>query len=794
MPGLLRGIYYYHAVTRGWGDIGYQFLVDKYGGVWEGRAGGITKMTEGAQAYGANQLTFGISILGSYTGSVPPVVAQDAVAKTIAWKLNLHGIKSIDGTISVPGSDLKGRSIPIVSGHRDVGATDCPGNAYYNILPQMRTKVKGYMKEATGTEQSSTPSASFPYGEIISDEVFYNGTAMTAAQIQTFLNTQGKDCKASGDKTCLKNTKFATKNLLTDRGGCKPLKLTGSQSAATIIAETAKACSINPQVILANIQKESSGIYQPLNAAGWAKVMGSGCPDGKPCDPAEAGFTQQIYYGTDKLASYRLSQSWPYIAAVKSGAKVTIPYAWNKPSCGGHTFVIKNLATASLYTYTPFVPNAAALPYPAAGDSCSSTVWRNFHHYMTLWFPASMKPQEKVVPVPTISGTVRFGATVTAAGADATSWKPAATLVTYQWLRNGSPISKATKSTYVPVLADVGKNLSVRVTGMNGALTTGTATSKAQKVAGPTIARLSGADRYATSLAVYKSTGVKGKPLFVATGAVFADSLSAGPAVASVGGSLLLTRPGGLTNAQIAQVKANAPSAVYIVGGTGAVSEAVANQLRAATGKTPERVGGSNRYSTSEAIYDRFFSTKSGTQVLVATGRDYPDALSASAAGGATSTPVILVDGMSGQGLPTSLAATLKAKKRTGLVLVGGTGVVTPQTATALGLQGFSTTRLSGTNRYTTNQKVNAWVDGKQPSTAVTNLWFATGADFPDALSAGVPAGKAGHRLVLAKLGCVPKPVVSSSIKGSKSKVDRVWLVGGTGVLNASVASLQQCP
>lgn len=796
VPGLLRGIQFYHADTLGWGDIGYQFLVDKYGGVWEGRAGGITKMTIGAQAYGGNKETFGISILGSFTNAVPPVVAQNAVAKTIAWKLQLHGINSIDGTIRVPGSDLKGRNVPVVSAHRDIGATDCPGNAYYNIMPQMRTKVKSYMKvggSSGGGQTSGSVTAgmdkTWPYGNIISDSAFYNGTAMTEAQIQNFLNKVGVNCKNTGDRTCLKSTKFPTSKLTTQRGACKPLNLTGQQTAAKIIAETGKACGLNPQVILVNIQKESSGIYQPLSAAGWAKVMGSACPDGQPCDPAQAGFAKQIYYGTDKLASYRLDTSWPYIAAVRSGKPVTIPFKYNTPSCGNATFVMQNDATASLYTYTPFAPNAAAVN--SGGDSCSSPGWVIFRDYMLQWFPDSMV-EKTVVPTPKISGTARFGNKLTATGAAAASWTPRATSVSYQWLRGGSTISGATGSTYTLTLADVGKKISVKVTGKTAYSTLGSKTSSSITVSGPTVTRYGGANRYDTSQAVSIATASKNKPLFVATGADFPDALTAGPAVAKVGGSLMLAPTGGLTAAQITQIKKISPNLVYIVGGSGVVSEAVANQLRTATGKVPQRVSGVNRYETSVAVYQKFFQNSSPTTAFVATGRDYPDALSASAAGGALGMPVLLINGTAGRGFSTQFKNTLQTKKMKTLVVAGGSGVVTAGTVNSLKNQGFSVSRLGGINRYETNQAINNWVTTKQPSTAVTGMWVATGADFPDALSGAVPAGKAGQRLVISRSTCL-QSVVRQQITASNSKVSRVNLVGGTGVLTSGVAGLNQC-
>lgn len=147
VPDVIRGIYYYHAVTLGWGDIGYHLLVDKYGGVWQGRYGALNATNEGAHAYGANGSTFGVSVLGDYMKNAPSDEAIDSVAKVVAWKLAANGITSATGKISVPGNYGNGKTIYTVSGHRDVGGTDCPGNAFYSQMGSLRAKINSYLKK-----------------------------------------------------------------------------------------------------------------------------------------------------------------------------------------------------------------------------------------------------------------------------------------------------------------------------------------------------------------------------------------------------------------------------------------------------------------------------------------------------------------------------------------------------------------------------------------------------------------------------------------------------------------------
>lgn len=137
VPALLRGIYTYHAQSRGWGDIGYNVLVDKFGRLWEGRKGGLDRAVIGAHASGVNSAAFGVSFLGNYDTTAVPTVAIDAAARVIAWKFALHGVTA--GAYTV----INGQRLQTVFGHREVGQTSCPGRYLFARMPELRSKVKG---------------------------------------------------------------------------------------------------------------------------------------------------------------------------------------------------------------------------------------------------------------------------------------------------------------------------------------------------------------------------------------------------------------------------------------------------------------------------------------------------------------------------------------------------------------------------------------------------------------------------------------------------------------------------
>jgi len=145
-PAVVRGIYAYHTQGLGWNDIGYNFLIDRYGTIYVGRYGGRERGVVGAQVYGFNTGSTGIAVMGTFTSEAPPPVAMDALQRLLAWKLDLHGLNPL-GTASMTAgaSDKyeKGQTVsfPVVAGHRDANYTECPGDQFYAELPALRKAV-----------------------------------------------------------------------------------------------------------------------------------------------------------------------------------------------------------------------------------------------------------------------------------------------------------------------------------------------------------------------------------------------------------------------------------------------------------------------------------------------------------------------------------------------------------------------------------------------------------------------------------------------------------------------------
>lgn len=292
--------------------------------------------------------------------------------------------------------------------------------------------------------------------------------------------------------------------------------------------------------------------------------------------------------------------------------------------------------------------------------------------------------------------------------------------------------------------------------------------------------RLAGEDRYRTSVAASKQAYPNGaRTAYVATGIDYADALVAAPAAAKEKAPLLLTQPGGLPNPVAAELARLKPSKIVVVGGTGAVSNTVENQLKKYAG-TVVRRGGDNRYQTAARVNQGAFSFAS--RAYITTGLDYPDALAASALAGSYGAIVMLVPGHAG----TANQATTSTLRKLGVtkaVVVGGPKIVSQGIADSL--KSYKPHRVYGKDRYETARKLN-----ESLVTSASTAYLATGKNFPDALSAAATAGAKRAPLYLTPPTCVPLAIRGDLVHGAPR---RVTLVGGTGVLSQAVSRLYPC-
>lgn len=258
------------------------------------------------------------------------------------------------------------------------------------------------------TQNSEALSGSqFNPGRIIDDSVFYSSSSMSATQIQNFLNSKVPTCDTWGTKPsgrsgyptradwgrangvpppykCLKSYTANTSNIAPESGLCKGYSGKSGETAAQIIYKVSQSCGISPKVILVMLQKEQSLVTDdwpwPIQ---YQKAMGAFCPDTAPCDSGYSGFFKQVYYGAERFKVYAANpDSFNY----KARRNNTILWHPNN-ACGTSNVFIENQATASLYIYTPYRPNQAALNnLYGTGDGCSSYGNRNFWRMFNDWF------------------------------------------------------------------------------------------------------------------------------------------------------------------------------------------------------------------------------------------------------------------------------------------------------------------------------------------------------------------------------------------------------------------------
>jgi hypothetical protein len=298
---------------------------------------------------------------------------------------------------------------------------------------------------------SALTGSSFSAANIISDANFYDGDAMSASQIQSFLSSQIGTCASS---SCLNVGKFS----MNSRGGdpmCGAVTGGSNLSAAVMISRVAMACSISPKVILVTLQKEQTlingSVARNPSASRLERAMGYACPDnaGGHCDPAYAGVGNQVYWSAWQWKRYgNPAGTTNYFTWFNPGAVRQIQY--NVPtSCGTKPVAVQNKATAALYYYTPYTPNTAALNnLYGTGDSCSAYGNRNFWRLYSDWFGS---PTENAKPIGSLDAVTGGGEVVSVRGWAIDTTTTASTTV------NVSVDSKTTKITANTARSDVGR-------------------------------------------------------------------------------------------------------------------------------------------------------------------------------------------------------------------------------------------------------------------------------------------------------------------------------------------------
>jgi putative cell wall-binding protein len=275
--------------------------------------------------------------------------------------------------------------------------------------------------------------------------------------------------------------------------------------------------------------------------------------------------------------------------------------------------------------------------------------------------------------------------------------------------------------------------------------------------------------------------------VYLANGQKYPDALSAASLAGSENAPLLLTEPGTLPQSIRDAITAVEPEKVVILGGPDSVSDSVMGAVTTLVqsldpSATVERVAGVNRYATSQLISSRFVAS---TRAYVATGQNFPDALSAAAAAGDVAAPVILVDGAAPT-LDTATRDLLVGLGVTDVRITGSSLSVSNGIANAIdAIPNVSVQRLEGSNRYTTSVAIN-----QNAFSTSTSAYLAVGTGFADALSGAALAGQQGVPLFVVHNNCVPQETLAAM---KAMGVTTVHLLGSSSTLDANVFALRNC-
>lgn len=317
------------------------------------------------------------------------------------------------------------------------------------------------------------------------------------------------------------------------------------------------------------------------------------------------------------------------------------------------------------------------------------------------------------------------------------------------------------------------------------ALVAGALAVQAVAASAATTSRLAGADRYATAVAISKKHFASPVDrVVVASGQDFPDALGAGPFAAHFGVPLLLVpKDGTLPSSVATEISRLKPSSIEVVGGTGAVSDDMLDQLddRVPSPGRAWRWSGGDRYETAARLA---YGAEPGSTVFVASGTGFADALGGGAAAAHLNGALVLTKPTQ---LPPSVTTVLQSVKPAQVVVLGGTGAVSSGVERQIreAVPTASVSRSAGADRYATAAAVS-----RATFPSATTVYLAAGSSFPDALAGAPAAGSVGAPLLLTAKSCAP---AATRAEVTRLGATRIVALGGTGVVSDAALALKPC-
>jgi len=749
VPGIILSYCLYHQNGRGWNDLAYNFMIDRFGTIWEGRAGGIDKGIRGGHTKGVNNYSTGIALIGNYTAQAPSSAQVQALEDLLSWKLGIHNVDPL-ATVDVitEGSykfDENERvTFNTIAGHRDAQATACPGTYLYKLLPQIRSDVARGFRTASLETYAPVVPGDFN-GDGIEDGAAFRAETGTWAVTN---GVNGDTLAWSGAPTSDRFLDATPTDINGDgrtdivaAGVGRVVELVSTGSGFT---SSAVSFSGTPQMVL-RVQTASGERTAIVTTNGSVLVSPTYSTVGSVASPVDATAGDLDGDGVDE------------IVVLGAGGQLSIVSPDGTSGVDGATLMLSGVDRVVAADFQGSGKDSIASVNPATGMAylvrqsgsnlikVASVDLETLDHLGDV-FAAEMGGRTRLIALDAYVGewkAVRFD-----------ERRPYFTLLedqTYRTMvRRRAPVSSSSflswyerEFKWLQSTFGYGQDSDTNAT-------TG----------------VSGASRYTTNVEVSRMAYDRVDEVIIATSTRFPDALAAGAVAAKLDAALLLTDPGYLPSQIAAEITRLGASTVTIVGGTAAISDTVAQSV-AALGVEVRRIGGADRYETAAQLSSEFFDAATDT-VYIATGLNFPDALAAVPAAGRRGAPILLVS----DSVPASVARELERIRPSRVFILGGPAAVGEGVEAEIqSITGVTPTRLGGANRYGTAVLVSKDAFGPE----VTTVFVAPGTNYIDALIAGPVAHKLGGAVLLTT-DTVPNGVDKEV---ARLRPDRVVLVGG---------------
>ncbi len=777
VPGIILGYCLYHRDAREFDDLAYNYVIDRFGTTWEGRAGGIDKGIRGGHAMGFSGYSSGVMLIGNFVTRSVPSAQRAALEDFLAWKLSLHNLDPLGtSTVISKGSYKYDQgvtvTVPTINGHRDLQATACPGAYLYNQLPSIRTRVAAQWTQLQDDYYTAPAVGNFT-GDGVSDGAVYrpsdgtwwvtdgaSGSAsswLTTTVDETIDNAVGADLGGSRSSVVFRSgrdlsvltagsgtfTRSTPASLSTPTGWSDPLVFDPSGGGSDAVA------FVHDNGVVEVFSSGAVSNWGTLGSSFAFTVAGDFDGDGKD-DVAGFGSDGRMVVGRSTGSSLSPASQWGdaspnsgwqhVLAGDFDGDGIDDLAAFHDP--GNTWYVFRSNGTAfrqPIQFTTPTEDSwTEAFVFDDGGNGTDEII--ALDAYSGLWW---MGRFDLPMPYFTKIEDSPFRTTLTHPDAERTG----NTFLTwygqeFSWIRS-------------PIGYDGGLDIDDIDATM----------------------RIAGGSRYSTAVAISQSAFPDGaSTVFVGTGMDFPDALTGGPAAATLDAPILLTDPTWLPDSTMAEIRRLAPDRIVVLGGPSAVSDAVYGVL---SGLAPqiERVSGLTRYATAAMVAATFFPTEADV-VYIATGQNFPDALAGAAAAVQDRAPVLLV---LPDAIPVEIRSQLERLSPNRIILLGGTSAISTAVEQELSSGfGASVTRYAGIDRYTT-----AAITSQASFGSDTRVVYATtGVNFPDAVASAAASAQLDAPILLLKPESVP---AATARELTRLRPEVIVILGGEAVISEEI-------